>query len=160
MRLEANEAPKTGGSIFVEGADISVDSCAFIANVAPIGAAIFLGENSGATVTNSFFQDNVATQVGGADIAALLSTISIEGSEFVGGTGPGVGAALHIDRPFSVKILHSTFSPLMDGADTVFLAGRLGGCNEHPCNPGQACSCKCTNDLHQPLGCATLTDCL
>ena len=116
------------------------ESCAFVANRAPRGGAVCVGEGSSATFAKSLFRDNVATVTGGADIAVQAATLTVESTAFEGGTGPGYGASLHLDRPSFLKILHSTFNPMLDGAATVFLAGRLAGCNEHPCAAGNKCS--------------------
>ena len=101
---------------------------------------MYVGEGSSATFAKSLFRDNVATVLGGADIAVQAATLTVESTAFEGGTGPGYGASLRLDRPSFLKILHSTFNPMLDGAATVFLAGRLAGCNEHPCAAGNKCS--------------------
>jgi hypothetical protein len=137
VHFEANQAQNTGGALSAtDGAHMIVDRCAFIGNEAKLGAAVFVAESATGTLTYSIFRDNIATQIGGAGVAAQLGTVTVEHSMLIGSSAPGVGAALHLDRPPSIKILNTSFIPLLDGADTVFLAGRLGGCAEHPCDPG------------------------
>jgi predicted outer membrane repeat protein len=141
VHFEANSAQNQAGAIGLQRDSIlTVQGSAFIANRAPKGSAIWLSANDRAAITNSIFRDNVATETGGAIACAPTATLSIELTSFFDSTSPELGAALYLDRPLSVKILHSTFEPLQDGSGTVFLAGRLAGCREHPCSPGQRCS--------------------
>jgi predicted outer membrane repeat protein len=92
-----------------------------------------------ATVSRTIFRDNIADLNGGAIAATKDTLVMIESSDFAGNEAASVGAALHLDQPLLVKIVHTDFSPLLDGATTVFISGRLGGCAQHPCDPGFAC---------------------
>jgi hypothetical protein len=153
VKFEGNEAAKGGGGglMIHLGATASVTNCEFVANRAPMGGAMHLtsaGTSSGnsagniVTVKGSVFRDNSATSQFGGDIMVELSTITIEDCAFFGASAPGMGASLHLNSPASVKILNGTFSPFIDigTQQTVYLAGRLAGCNEHPCSPGEQCS--------------------
>eukprot|EP01048_Picozoa_sp_COSAG05_P000359 COSAG05_NODE_9_length_39734_cov_180.598067_23_plen_613_part_00 len=141
VQFVANEAKDYGGAVIVTVSSFAAfNRCNFVANRAATAGAIYVNDGSEITVKNSFFRDNVATQSSGAAIAAQVSSLVIEDTSFIDNAAPGVGAALYLDRPTSVKILHTTFSPLLDGAGTVFLAGRLGGCEMHPCDGGHSCS--------------------
>eukprot|EP01046_Picozoa_sp_COSAG06_P022113 COSAG06_NODE_1694_length_8699_cov_57.094767_1_plen_2376_part_10 len=140
VRFEDNEAVATGG-----GAGMIIDgtgtfaSCTFTGNRAAKGAAMYVGDGS-ATVSNSLFRDNIATQTGGAIATQGDAVLAITLSEFLGNEAAGDGAALHTTNPLSLKIVDTTFDPFLDGAATVFIAGRLAACVEHPCDLGYACS--------------------
>ena len=169
VRFERNAAGANGGAVSVtDGSSIRAISCAFVANSAQRGGAIFVAEGSFGIITRSIFKGNKATKGGGAGIATSLGTVDIEHSVFTGSTAPkGVkGAALHLDRPPVVKILNTSFTPFKD-ASTVFLAGQLGGCEKHPCNPGHQCSyadysltcTRCKKNLVSPGGNTSCTSC-
>ena len=140
--FEANEAADgIGAAAYINSnAQSQFESCSFVANRAQRGSAVCLTEGCSASFFSSFFKDNVATLVGGGDISVQQATLTVEGSIFVGATGPGYGTSLYLERPPYAKILDSTFSPLRDGAGTIFLSGRLGGCAEHPCSAGAQCA--------------------
>eukprot|EP01048_Picozoa_sp_COSAG05_P002282 COSAG05_NODE_90_length_20140_cov_25.117060_1_plen_1190_part_00 len=120
----------------------AVKNCAFVANVATKGAAICIDATSSATIVSSFFRDNVATELGGSAIAVENGgkLLALHHSVFVGGTAAISGKVLHLDRPATVDILNATFSPFEIGSDTVFLAGQLGGCEQHNCDAGDQCT--------------------
>jgi hypothetical protein len=140
VRFEDNEASHNGGAAgFTLDGTGTFESCAFTGNRAVMGGAIYM-EDGSVAVSNSLFRDNVATQTGGAIEAAADAALSIELTDFLRNDAAGDGAALHTTNPLSLKIVHTSFSPFLDGAATVFIAGRLGGCAEHPCDSGYACS--------------------
>lgn len=124
------------------GVTVVVKNSEFKANRSPVGGAIAIWGESTLMIERSSFRDNSVSHQFGGDISAEMSTLTIEDCAFFDGSAPGVGASLYLNRLSSIKILHSTFSPMVDSGDqqTVFIAGRLGGCNEHPCSPGQQCS--------------------
>ena len=77
--FESNEARVTGGAISATIQSTSfVTDCKLTGNRASKGAAIYVDDASKLVVKNSFFKDNVATQIGGADIFAILALITIE----------------------------------------------------------------------------------
>ena len=70
---------RTGGAISATIQSTSfVTDCKLTGNRASKGAAIYVDDASKLVVKNSFFKDNVATQIGGADIFAILALITIE----------------------------------------------------------------------------------
>eukprot|EP01046_Picozoa_sp_COSAG06_P024937 COSAG06_NODE_2064_length_7686_cov_16.484249_4_plen_586_part_00 len=129
-----------GGAIHIyQSASITVSFTAFTSNVANKGGAISLGGGCTGDISHSSFVTNRAIGMGGA-IAVVLSNINLESCTFWDNAAPSLGAALDADRPTSIRVVDSTFDPYEDGATTVFVRGRLGGCAEHPCSPGFSCS--------------------
>eukprot|EP01051_Picozoa_sp_SAG22_P008819 SAG22_NODE_695_length_7843_cov_2.924587_3_plen_1363_part_00 len=140
-----NHNEEYGGAIGLRCDDVAnptnltVEHSTFIRNQARAGGAIYLSENTIASVHGCTFEGNVAATRGGA-IAVLLGTTTIILTDFISNQAESLGAALHIDQPLSVKILDTDFEPFVDGALVVFIGGRLGGCEEHPCDLGHSCS--------------------
>jgi predicted outer membrane repeat protein len=124
-------------------ADLTVVHTRFIGNRAKAGGSIFLSSATIATVRSCSFEGNVADVTGGA-IAAHMATITIILSLFIKNQAASLGAALHIDQPFSIEILDTAFeddlNDVEDGALVVFIGGRLAGCDQHPCDAGHSCS--------------------
>jgi hypothetical protein len=67
---------------------------------------------------------------------------TIMDSHFSFHEAPSRGKVLHLEEPASIKIRHCEFSPFESGANTVYLAGQVGGCGVHPCDPGYSCEYK------------------
>ena len=93
-----------------------------------------------AQIDQSVFEENSARGQG----AAIHTTgsgwaVEVIGSTFLNNVAD-IGGALYLREPASVKIVETTFTPFVDGSATVFISGRLGGCAEHPCDPGFSCS--------------------
>eukprot|EP01051_Picozoa_sp_SAG22_P007042 SAG22_NODE_482_length_9931_cov_9.247254_5_plen_288_part_00 len=138
--FESNFGVIKGGGISAWlSSTLRVQRSQFTTNRAQQGAALDFESGCLVTVIESAFRNNEVSVSGGA-IALSEATIHIEISTFVGNVASGVGASVYIDRPHSVMIKDTQFSPFMDGADTVFIAGRAGDCNQHPCDQGQSCS--------------------
>lgn len=143
--FENNSAASSGGAINADNLDprnptsLMVQYSRFINNRALFGGAIFLGSGTNATIRSCHLKENVALDRGGA-VAVELATITIMLSMFVANQASSLGAALHIDQPFSAKILDAVFDPFVSGALVVFIGGRLAGCNQHPCDVGHSCS--------------------
>jgi predicted outer membrane repeat protein len=140
-----NNSGISGGAILIYVRDIlnptkyMVEYSRFIKNRAVKGGAINVDTDATAIVRSCHFEGNVAIASGGA-IAVQLATITIMLSVFFVNQATSTGAALHIDQPFSAKILDAVFDPFAEGALVVFIGGRLAGCDQHPCDAGQSCS--------------------
>eukprot|EP01043_Picozoa_sp_COSAG02_P035268 COSAG02_NODE_2514_length_8624_cov_12.683050_2_plen_680_part_00 len=91
-------------------------------------------------ISNSIFETNMAGTVGGG-IACGPAGVRLEMHEnsFTDNTALADGAALYMETPASVRISDTVLEPFLPGATTVFISGQLGGCSEHPCQPGFSC---------------------
>jgi hypothetical protein len=131
-----------GGAIAVTHRFIPtrVDSSDFVGNFAPKGGAIYVASSCGLEVFRSSFDSNRATiYSGGAIFADMDSDITIIDSPFTLNVGMSSGGMLYLNGPASVKVRHCEFSPFEAGAGTVYLAGQVGGCEKHACDPGFSC---------------------
>lgn len=141
----------SGGGIFVTGLGlVSIHNCRFVANKAPAGGAIFLGNNQNTLIGNTGFHDNIVQDVseetksnkpatglffpslrstldergmhGGAIYAASTATgsISIRSSSFLRNSGM-YGGALHVVAPKFAKFTLSKTT--FDGNKAVIAGG-------------------------------------
>lgn len=128
-----------GGAFHMyDSAFMTVSFTGFTSNAANKGGAINMEAGCTGDIYYSSFVNNRAIGTGGA-IAVVLSSINLESCTFWDNAAPSLGAALDTNRPTSIRVVNSTFEPYEDGAATVFIRGRLGGCAEHPCSPGFSC---------------------
>jgi len=129
-----------GGAIHMyDSAILTVGFAQFTSNVANKGGAINMIAGCMSVISHSNFVSNRAVGNGGA-IAVTLANVDLGSCTFWDNVAwSSLGAAAHADRPSSIKVVNTTFQPYEEGAATVFIGGRLGGCAEHPCDPGFSC---------------------
>lgn len=95
-----NEAGIYGGAIDIEDVNGTIDSCYFIENSASNGAAVgWIGDN--ALLINSHFENNFATDTGGA--VFIQNTVNSEGNliencTFINNEAPQQGGAIEVEN--------------------------------------------------------------
>lgn len=112
--------PNHGGALSVDAVstDLRIENSSFIANVAELGAAIFL--ITPATVSNCTFANNVATRRGGGiSLADVSSTVTVDHSTFVDNVGGAVapqspGATIQVQSSILVRNLDDAGSTPLD----------------------------------------------
>eukprot|EP01047_Picozoa_sp_COSAG01_P016087 COSAG01_NODE_816_length_13389_cov_7.068849_6_plen_1558_part_00 len=141
VRWEDNITPKGLGIVNMIVTSTGIfESSSFRRNSAREGGAVYIGEGCTGIFTDSTFESNSVALTGGAIRTQPQVTLSLQSTNFLQNTAVGDGASLYLDKPTSIKMENVKFSPLLDGSGTVFIAGRLGGCTQHPCQPGYQCS--------------------
>ena len=118
----------------------SITATTFSNNVGVEGGAVYVGENTVATMSQVTFIANEALSIGGSICNVNNGALDLTGGTFTGNTARGQAGAVYMSMPVSVKILDSSFSPLETGAGTVYLAGVQAGCSVNPCAAGNSCS--------------------
>eukprot|EP01052_Picozoa_sp_SAG31_P005253 SAG31_NODE_228_length_19803_cov_29.496498_8_plen_1566_part_00 len=124
------------------GTRLTYDHTTFTDNTMQEGTSFILVKD-GSTVRCKMvtFTRNFCADGGAAMFVLPGSSLDVEHSIFVNNTAKSLavlGDTLYLQAPQSARILNSTFEPYR-GANTVYLAGQLGTCEQHPCQPGYAC---------------------
>lgn len=135
-----NVAKNIGGAIAVgvQGV-VNLAWVAFSGNKATKGGAIFLGDDSSAFINTCTFSANRAEDKGGA-ISSIKGGLKVATSHFIDNVATTAGSALHVIYPPVIRVSDTSFLPFYTGFATIFLGGRLGGCDAHPCPPGFSCA--------------------
>ena len=130
-------ARKSAGGVYTEDANVTLAGTAFTTNRCDghptagtvTGGGALYAKQSAVSCSHCVATDNTATPEGQGQTAR-----------------PTFSEAFFVYEATSVKFLNATFSPLLDGAQTVTINpgnvnGRVaGGCEQHPCSPGESCS--------------------
>ena len=93
----------TSGGAIQNSGSATVTRCIFTDNTAMEGGAVF--NQSSFTIRQSTFTNNTATVYGGGAILNAFGTTTVDGSTFVGNSGPGGGV---LDNDTTVNISNST----------------------------------------------------
>eukprot|EP01045_Picozoa_sp_COSAG04_P024393 COSAG04_NODE_3037_length_3249_cov_2.449524_4_plen_359_part_01 len=118
-----------------------ITQTAFRNNVAVNGAGLWVNDNANGVLSQVTFTNNFARSKGGGIGVMSTGRLTLQIATFTGNVAQGPGSALHADSPGYIKVMDTAFSPFEpDGGATVYLAGALDGCTEHPCSPGYSCS--------------------
>ena len=110
--LTKNESGKFGGAVYaVDGSGYVgyhfFDGVDFAENTAVAGGAIY-GSNSSFKVSDVDFDENAATERGGAIFITAGESVAVESSNFSGNTATQAGGALYLDKSEST-VKDSTF---------------------------------------------------
>eukprot|EP01052_Picozoa_sp_SAG31_P014690 SAG31_NODE_921_length_10984_cov_2.779329_9_plen_1244_part_00 len=162
------EAERTGGAIFVEGADLQVDGSTFVANKARQGGAInslsALGRDnrmltSTIRIRDSLFRDNEVAKADGAQVcgggalSATLSELHVSNSNFTanvaniteiidhnsGGIQVGGGGVLYVANMAALSFLSVHIDDFSFSKSVVTVNSFPAFCRDMPCSPGYRC---------------------
>ena len=129
--LNQASAPTGGGGVCADSAEIVLRNASFANNHAASHSALPSLSGAGA-----IYCERTAVNV--SDTAIVNNTVASDGQQFTEG--------LYAFAPTSIKLLDTSFQPLLDGSGTVSInpgsvdGVTAGGCEQHPCAKGFACS--------------------
>lgn len=128
--FERNAATEDGGAADIEGAELTIDSTTFHANVAERGGALWLGDDEFAMI-NVTFSSNEATAESGGAIYYSQSTGTIDHATFhnnLTGSTPGSVVGSRLDAVAGVTLRNSILaSTLVNVEPTFCLIEQLDG---------------------------------
>ena len=107
--LAGNNGTQYGGVLFVNNGPVNISGSTFYSNTGKYGGAIAVDNGTGAngTFTDSLFDRNIATDMGGA--ISIMNVTSISGTTFSGNSATNKGGAL-IARQNVATVTGSTFT--------------------------------------------------
>lgn len=140
MHIDENQAGDGGGAHIASGCAMRVGHSSFARNRARYGGALFVEAAATADISHSTFFGNMASVFGGGIRVAGMGGLILSNCDLRHNGAARVGAALHVTRPISFKVMDTAFVPFLAGAQVVSIHGTLAGCADHPCLPGQSCT--------------------
>jgi hypothetical protein len=166
--------PSSGAVVVSGGAGVAIERSTFVENEgsSPWSAGAIFATDSTLIVVDTEFTSNVASGIldtasnlGAGGVYTGRSHVDIDETVFKTNLATGAITPVHVNTmliqsPPLVKVLHTSFSPFVDNGRHVAVSGKLGGCNEHPCDPGYGCTyanyslacTQCSRVLHSANG--------